>query len=179
MKRKQAHNSTSDSESLHLGDLKPLNPNARQRTERSAAMIVDSLQRFGAARSIVLDENDTVLAGNGTVEAAGVAGIKRVRVVETDGNELIAVRRRGLTDEQKAGLALADNRTAELAEWSPDILAQIAADMPEVTKGLWSAEELVELLERPDFVPVGVEEQGRLDKRAMVTCPQCRLEFTP
>ena len=142
MKRKQAY----AEKSLHLGDLKPLNPNARQRTERSAAMIVDSLQRFGAARSIVVDENDTVLAGNGTVEAAGVAGIERVRVVEADGNELIAVRRRGLTEEQKAGLALADNRTAELAEWSPEMLAQIAADMPDVTKGLWSDEELAALL---------------------------------
>jgi hypothetical protein len=67
---------------LQIGELKPLQPNPRQRTERSAGMLVESLQRFGAARSIVIDEDNVVLAGNGTTDAAATAGIARVRVVE-------------------------------------------------------------------------------------------------
>ena len=51
--------------------------------------------RFGAARSIVIDEGNVVLAGNGTTDAAAEAGIAHVRVVEAAGDELIAVRRRG------------------------------------------------------------------------------------
>src|SRR5205823_2856405 len=58
----------------------------------------------GAARSIVIDEANMILAGHQTTTAAGNVGIERVRVVEADGQELIAVRRRGLTDQQKAYL---------------------------------------------------------------------------
>ena len=72
-----------------------------------------------------IDEQNVVLAGNGVTEAAAEAGITKVRVVEASGNEIIAVRRRGLSDEQKRALAIYDNRTAELAEWNPE---QLKAD---------------------------------------------------
>ena len=68
-------------------------------------MIQESLQQVGAARSIVIDENGVILAGNGTVEAAGQIGIDRVKIIEASGDEIIAVRRSGLTDEQKKKLA--------------------------------------------------------------------------
>ena len=110
----------------HIGDLVPDAHNRRRHNPRNVGMIVDALHDVGAARSIVVDEHNTVLAGNGTVEAAAEAGITRVRVVEADGNELIAVRRRGLTPEQKRSLALYDNRAAELADWD---VAQLAADL--------------------------------------------------
>lgn len=78
---------------------------------------------MGAARSIVIDEDGTVIAGNGVVEAAAEAGITRVRVVDADGNTIVAVRRKGLSDEQKRTLALYDNRAGELSEWNADQLA--------------------------------------------------------
>jgi DNA modification methylase len=88
-------------------------------------MVVDALQQVGAARSIVIDEDNIILAGNGVTEAAAEAGITRVRVVEADGHELIAVRRTGLSLEQKRALAIYDNRTGELATWN---FEQLAAD---------------------------------------------------
>jgi len=111
-----------------IGDLKPDHRNARKRTDRSASLISESLQRFGAARSIVIDEEGRILAGNGTVEGAKAAGISRVRVVEAAGDELIAVRRTGLTEEQKVGLALADNRTSDLSDWDGLMLQELAAE---------------------------------------------------
>ena len=51
-------------------------------------MIVDSLQRDGFGRSILIDENDTVLAGNATIDAAAEAGIERVRIIEAAGHEI-------------------------------------------------------------------------------------------
>lgn len=151
-------------ERLHVSELKPLTPNPRRRTERSAAMIVDSLHRHGAARSIVIDEDNVVLAGNGTTDAAAEAGITRVRVVEAAGDELIAVRRRGLTAEQKAALALADNRTAELAVWDNDVIAQLVAEMPGLAKGLWSAQEMREIL--ASVQPPAAEDPGAQNDRA-------------
>jgi len=110
-----------------LRDLRADPQNRRAHGPRNVDMIADALRHVGAARSIVVDEHDEVLAGNGVVEAAAAAGITKVQVVEADGQTLIAVRRRGLTPEQKRALAMYDNRTAELAEWN---LPQLQADLP-------------------------------------------------
>lgn len=109
-----------------LKDLRPDPRNARKRTDRSASLIQESLQRFGAARSIVIDEDGRILAGNGTVEGAKAAGISKVRIIETEGDEIVAVRRTGLTEEQKIGLALADNRSSDLSEWDGLMLQQLS-----------------------------------------------------
>lgn len=108
-----------------IGVLRPDPENRRQRTDRGRQMIATSLRETGAGRSIVIDEDNRVLAGNGVVEAAPSAGIDRVRIIEADGDELIAVRRRNLTPEQKRAMAIFDNRTAELAEWNA---TQLEAD---------------------------------------------------
>jgi DNA modification methylase len=108
----------------HIRELQPDPANRRKHTPRNLGMLVDALHAVGAARSIVVDEANVVLAGNGVVEAAGEAGITKVRVVEASGDEVIAVRRTGLSDAQKRALALYDNRTAELAEWNVEQLAQ-------------------------------------------------------
>lgn len=102
--------------------------NARRRTDRSAELIKESLQRYGAARSIVIDEDNRILAGNGTIEGAKAAGIKNVRIVETDGSEVIAIKRIGLSEEEKVGLALADNRTADLSEWDQAMLHRLSEE---------------------------------------------------
>ena len=52
-----------------------------------------SLNELGAGRSILIDKNDNIIAGNKTQEAAIKAGITKVRVVETTGDELVAVKR--------------------------------------------------------------------------------------
>jgi DNA modification methylase len=143
--------------------LKPDPKNARKRTERSATLIGESLKRYGAARSIVIDEDDRILAGNGTVEQAKAAGISKVRVIETDGDEIIAVRRKGLTDQDKIGLAIADNRTADLAEWDAEMLRQLDAEYdltPWFFEDEIPVEEVVppEGLTDPDDVPDVPEE---------------------
>jgi DNA modification methylase len=127
-----------------LTSLVPDPRNARRHSERNVGLITDALREVGAARSIVVDETGTILAGNATVTAAAQAGIDQVRIVEADGAELIAVRRSGLTSEQKRRLALLDNRTAELAEWDTDVLASLAEDTD--LSGLWDPDELAELL---------------------------------
>jgi DNA modification methylase len=155
-------------EASHLRDLVADPQNARKHNPRNIGTIVDSLHEVGAARSIVIDENNVILAGNGVCEAAAEAGIEKVRVVEADGNEIIAVRRRGLTDLQKKRLALFDNRTAELAEWNPEELARLDKECPEALEGMFHDDELDELL--PDDVGAvegdgggSVEEDAKAD----------------
>lgn len=134
-----------------IKDLKPDHRNARRRTDRSASLIQESLQRFGAARSIVIDEEGRVLAGNGTVEGAKAAGIEKVRIIEASGDELVAVRRSGLTEEQKIGLALADNRSSDLSEWDALMLEQLAAEQD--LAPWFEADELAALLPNVEELP--------------------------
>jgi len=113
---------------LLTSQLKSDHKNARKRTDRSASLIAESLKQFGAARSIVIDEDNRILAGNGTIEGAKAAGIENVRVIETDGTEIIAVKRTGLSENEKIGLALADNRTSDLSDWDKDMLQQLSEE---------------------------------------------------
>jgi hypothetical protein len=125
-----------------LGDLTPDPANARRHNPRNVGMIEDSLHEVGAARSIVIDENGVILAGNATVEAAGNAGIERVQVVEADGNTIIAVRRTGLTADQKRRLALFDNQTAALADWDTSVLSAMLEQDKDSLKGLFEDSEI-------------------------------------
>jgi DNA modification methylase len=139
-------------------DLKSDHKNARRRTDRSASLIAESLKRFGAARSIVIDEDGRILAGNGTVEGAKKAGIDKLRIIEAEGDELIAVRRAGLTEDQKVGLALADNRSSDLSEWDNEMLRQLSEEH-DLTPWFEDDELLAEVLDTeegntdPDDVP--------------------------
>jgi DNA modification methylase len=128
-----------------LTDLKFDQQNPRRHDERNLKVIGESLKATGPARSIVIDEDDNILAGNGVTEAARAAGIERVIVVEAEDDALIAVRKRGLTPEQKTALKYYDNRSAELAEWEPErILADLnmGLDMGQ----FWNEGELNALL---------------------------------
>lgn len=107
-----------------LEDLKQDPNNFRKHNERNRSMVNRSLREVGAARSIVIDEEGAILAGNCTAEQAAVLGLG-LKVVDVDANTLVAVRRRGLTEEEKQKLALYDNRATELSEWDAEALAEI------------------------------------------------------
>ncbi len=141
-----------------IKDLKSDHKNARRRTDRSASLIAESLKRFGAARSIVIDEDGRILAGNGTVEGAKKAGIDKIRIIEAEGDELIAVRRAGLSEDEKVGLALADNRSSDLSEWDNEMLRQLSEEH-DLTPWFEDDELLADVLDTvegntdPDDVP--------------------------
>jgi site-specific DNA-methyltransferase (adenine-specific) len=112
----------------NISDLKFDHKNARKRTDNSTRLIQESLQRYGAARSIVIDEDNRILAGNGTIAGAKALGLTKLKVIEAAGDEIIAVRRTGLSEDEKVGLALADNRAAELSDWDAQMLQQLSEE---------------------------------------------------
>lgn len=108
--------------------------NYRHHSEKNKRLIKKSLKECGAGRSILVDADDTVVAGNGVYEQAKNLGIK-TRVIETDGSELVVVKRTDihLTDRKRKELALADNATTDTSEWDTESL-----------KADWTADELSE-----------------------------------
>jgi len=113
--------------------------NARKHNERNIQAILGSLRRFGQQKPIVVDSSNVVRAGNGTLEAARQLGWETIDCVVTDlkGSDAIAY-------------AIADNRTAELAEWDDDVLAAqlngLLADDEELLDAAGFTEEELEAL---------------------------------
>lgn len=84
------------------------------------------MKELGAGRSIVIDKHGQIIARNGVIENASKAVITEVDVLQSDGTKIIAIQR---VDPKARQLAIADNRTAELAEWNPEVLAELATDL--------------------------------------------------
>jgi DNA modification methylase len=131
-----------------IKELTPDNKNANQGTVRGAGMLEDSLRKFGAGRSILIDKSGRVIAGNKTLEQAASLGMDDILIVQSDGKKLIAVQRTDLdllTDATAKELAIADNRTSELSlHWDADILKQMEGEI-DLTQ-FWKPEELSALL---------------------------------
>jgi DNA modification methylase len=132
---------------VKITDLKFDPRNANKGTERGRKALVASLKKFGAGRSILVDKNGTVIAGNKTLAQAIAAGHEDVVVVKTDGSQIVAVQRTDLDlrDAKAKGLAVADNRVAELdLDWDPEVLAEMGKDID--LSSFWSPEEFGNLL---------------------------------
>ena len=108
-----------------IKDLKFDNKNFNKHTEYGMSLLEKSLRENGAGRSILLDKDNNIIAGNGVVEAAGQIGLDKVKIVEANGDEIIAVKRTDIALDSKKGreMALADNATAKAdIEWDEEAL---------------------------------------------------------
>jgi hypothetical protein len=100
---------------IKVSDLIPDDRNFNKGTQFGGSLIEKSLRKFGAGRSILIDKNNRIIAGNKTVENAAAIGLEDLQIVETDGTKIIAVKRTDIDLDSKAGreLALADNASAK------------------------------------------------------------------
>lgn len=98
-----------------VDDLQFDNKNFNKGTKKGSTLMEKSLKKFGAARSILIDKNGKIIAGNKTTQAFKDQGLENIQVVQTDGKTLIAVQRNDIDLDTKEGreLALADNQTAK------------------------------------------------------------------
>ena len=97
--------------------------NYRKHDERNKELIKKSLSDCGAGRSILIDSEDEIIAGNGIYEQAQALNIP-VKIIETDGSELIAVKRTDLRteDEKRKQLAVMDNSTSDSSKFDVELL---------------------------------------------------------
>lgn len=154
--------------------------NANTGTVRGRGMVERSLQAYGAGRSVLIDRHGVIIAGNKTAEIAQELGIP-IQVIESDGRTLYAIQRTDLdlaTDNAAKELGVSDNRSSEAGlSWSPEVLTALADDGIDLTQ-FWFEDELADVLNVvPDFSAVGIDEQGKLDEKAMTTCPECGHVF--
>ena len=89
--------------------------NARTHNERNLNAICGSLRQFGQRKPLVVQQQGMIVrAGNGTLEAARKLGWSHIAALLVDEDNVAAI-----------SFAIADNRTAELAEWDDDVLVRM------------------------------------------------------
>ena len=106
--------------------------NFNKGNEQGQQLMERSFKELGAGRSILLDRNGNIIAGNKSQQAAIAAGIKRVRVIETTGDELVAVKRTDVDIDSAEGrkMAYLDNLTTQVnLTWDETELQAVQADV--------------------------------------------------
>ena len=108
-----------------MEDIKLDPKNFRIHNDRNKNIIRKSLEDCGAGRSVLMDKENYLIAGNGVYEQAKALGIP-VRVIETNGKELVVVKRTDLSleDERRKLLALADNHASDTSEFDMDLVIE-------------------------------------------------------
>ena len=113
----------------NISDLRFDDKNFNQHTEYGMSLLEKSLRENGAGRSILIDKDNNIIAGNGIIEAAGNIGLEDLQIVETDGTKIVAVKRTDIALDSAQGrqMALADNATAAIdLSWDEDNIREEA-----------------------------------------------------
>jgi ParB-like chromosome segregation protein Spo0J len=149
----------------------PWNPRTiREERFQNLCRSIEADPEFLWRRPILAQLDGTIMAGNMRYRAAVQLKMSTIPAIIEDVPE-------GLAKER----ALRDN--AQWGDWQEDQLAEMvyamAASGSDVKLLGLDEQELAKLLGIvPDFAPVGEDEQGRLDQKAPVTCPECGHVFT-
>ena len=129
--------------------------NARKHDKKNLMAIKGSLIKFGQQKPIVVDHDNIVIAGNGTLQVASDLGWTEIDIVRSD-----------LKGFNATAYALADNRTSELADWDNDILNATLEALKKIDFDL----PAIGFDELPPFVPDLPDEENKepQDKKPMV-----------
>lgn len=114
-----------------IEDITPDDKNFNRGTQEGRRLLEKSLRELGAGRSILLDRNNRIIAGNKTAEEAAQIGLDDILIVETDGTKLVAVKRTDIDLDSQQGrkLALADNTVGRAdLDLDTDLIAEVSAD---------------------------------------------------
>ena len=109
-------------ERIKLAELRHDDQNARTHDQANLKAIAGSLEQFGQRKPIVITQDNKVVAGNGTLTAAKLIGWTEIDCVRVPAD---------WTADQIKAYALADNRTAELAQWDEQVMAAQLLDLQE------------------------------------------------
>lgn len=143
-------------ETVLIADLVLDPANARKHDDKNLKAIAGSLEQFGQRKPIVV-WGKTVVAGNGTLVAAKRLGWAEIQVVYVP---------ESWTADRVKAYALADNRSAELAEWDEQVLASQLLELVEAEFDIellgfeLPVDELQEVVE--DEIPEQVEPKSKL-----------------
>lgn len=150
-----------------MSNIKQDKRNYRKHSDRNKELINKSLKECGAGRSICIDAENEIIAGNGIYEQAKKLNIP-VKIIETDGTELIAVKRTDLKtdDEKRRQLAVMDNSTSDTSDFDIELLSE---DFDIDALNDWG----VEINSDDDFALEDEEPEYKVVEKKLLKCPCC------
>lgn len=146
---------------IKISDIKLDDKNFNAGSEYGGALIKKSFEKFGAGRSILIDKNNKIIAGNKSTENYGAGGGEDVIIVESDGTKLIAVKRTDIDLDTPEGreMALADNATAKAnIVWAEDVIAETVGVETAESWGIEFKEQEIPEAQEDDFDATPPEE---------------------
>jgi len=159
-------------ERVAISSLVPDPANVRKHSAKNLDAIKGSLARFGQQKPIVVSAAGVVVAGNGTLAAAVALGWTEIDVVRSP-----------LVGSEATAYAIADNRTAELAEWDDEALAQTLAALAIDDAALaeatgFDASEVEQMLQATE--PTAPSEFATVDESIETEhqCPKCGYQWS-
>jgi DNA modification methylase len=108
-----------NAETRGVNDLIPYAKNARTHSDEQVAQIAASIKEWGFTNPILIDEENTIIAGHGRLMGARKLGLTEVPVI-------IA---KGWSEPQKRAYVIADNQLALNAGWDMDLLRLEVSDL--------------------------------------------------
>lgn len=156
-------------EAKSIDEIKPYENNPRNNDDAVNA-VANSIKEFGWQQPIVVDNEGVIIAGHTRYKAAKKLGLKHVPVVVAD----------NLTPDQVKAYRLADNKTAELADWDMDLLNDELDQIRNIDMSDFGFDELDD--DQIDTEPkVDDNEELSLDDfgddKFEVVCPKCGFRF--
>lgn len=109
---------------MKIEDLKFDQRNYRRHNDRNKELIKKSIEEVGFGRSIVIDSENEIVCGNGVVSQADKK--TPVKVIETDGSELVVIKRTDLktSDSKRKQLAVMDNSASDTSDFDMELLQE-------------------------------------------------------
>ena len=136
-------------ETRKVAELIPYVNNSRTHSDEQVAQIAASIKEFGWTNPILIDEQNSIIAGHGRLMAARKLGMDKIPCVEV----------KNLTEAQKKALIIADNKLALNAGWDNDLLKLELENLKELGFELdllgFSAEELENLFDQEEEPTAG------------------------
>lgn len=105
-----------------LSEIKPYKNNARKHDKKQIEQLANSIEKLGFRGVILIDKNNTVIAGHGRCLAAKKAGLKEIPCIYVD----------DLSEDQIKALRLIDNKVAEGSKWDDGLLSLELGELSEI-----------------------------------------------
>lgn len=150
---------------IKVSELKENPKNPRRLTEKGLKDLEQSIKKFGVAEPLVINTDFSICGGHGRKKI-----LERLGITEVD----CYLPSKKLTEKEFDELNIRLNKNIA-GEFDFDILAN-EFELPDLLD--WGFEEY-ELAIDKNFEPVGIEEQGKLDEKKKVKCPNCGEMFEP
>ena len=139
-------------ENKPIDSIKPYENNPRDNDDAINA-VANSIHEFGWQQPIVVDKDNVIIAGHTRYKAAQSLGLKEVPVVVAS----------NLSDQQVKAYRLADNKTAELADWNTKKLDEELQDILDIDMTDFGFDEDIEF-DPADDVDTRIDEPTDIDE---------------